>query len=448
MLSIAAFGFSGSDLINKFNSWKKTHGKAYETADHEAAALAGFSANEAFINEHNAAGHSYQVGHNEFSDMTFDEFQAKYLASGMGLHQNRAPKNMDRKHITGYGPKSADSVDWTTKGAVTPVKNQGQCGSCWSFSTTGSLEGSYAISQGSLTSFSEENLVQCDNSAHGGSDQGCQGGLMDNAFEWIETNGLCTEAAYPYTSGTGTTGTCKKTCTPVVTVTKYTDVPQGDETALQTAIAKQPVSIAVDAEGSGWQLYKSGTYSSPTCGTQLDHGVLLVGYDSGAGYYKLKNSWGTTWGLEGYMHIKMGSNECGLANSASYPTAKPMGPAPPPGPAPGPSPTPPSPPSSSHYEDPKDGCQTDETQVSIQGVTGDFCAPKCSLFKACPTDLPTGVTAAPQCAISDASTKQKYCALICSPTSFIADQKAADAQCGENASCKSIQTVGICTYDD
>ena len=172
-----------------------------------------------------------------------------------------------------------------------------------------------------------QDLVSCDNSKDGGEDQGCNGGLMDNAFEWIEKNGLCTEDAYPYTSGGGTSGKCKKTCSPVVTVSKYTDVPKGDEDALKDAVSKQPVSIAVDASGSQWQLYKSGVFNHPTCGTELDHGVLLVGFGAQAGtdYWKIKNSWGATWGIDGYMHMKAGSNMCGLANSASYPTATAMG---------------------------------------------------------------------------------------------------------------------------
>merc|ERR1711959_756897 len=129
----------------------------------------------------------------------------------------------------------ADSVDWVAKGAVTPVKNQAQCGSCWAFSTVGSIEGGYQIAGNPLTQFSEEDLVQCDNKKNGGSDQGCNGGLMDNAFKWVEKNGLCLEADYPYTSGKGKTGTCVKTCKPAVTLSGFKDVP--GEAALKAAIA-------------------------------------------------------------------------------------------------------------------------------------------------------------------------------------------------------------------
>ena len=448
MLSIAsaAFAFQGSDLVTKFNEWKLTHAKTYASSDAEASALAAYASNEAIINEHNGKGSSYELGHNEFSDLTWDQFKQLHMSE---LFLNRAPKNVRRVHLTGKNGAGApaDDVDWTTKNAVTPVKNQQRCGSCWAFSTTGSVEGAYAIASGTLTSLSEQDLVSCD---HNG-DQGCNGGLMDNAFKWIESNGLCTEDDYPYTSGSGITGTCKTTCKPAVTITGFTDVPQQDETALQSALAQQPVSVAIEADKSAFQLYKSGVLDSASCGTKLDHGVLAVGYGtdsaSGKDYWKVKNSWGATWGESGYIRMVRGKNMCGIAMSASYPTgAKAAGPSPPSPPGP----TPPSPPAGkTHYGDPKDGCMSDETEITIQGVTGDFCTPKCSLFKACPTDVPAGVTVAPQCALQDSSTGDKYCALICSPTLPILDQKAADAQCGDNASCKSVQLgVGVCTYDD
>ena len=279
---------------------------------------------------------------------------------------------------------------------------------------------------------------------------------MDHAFEYIEKSGIASEADYPYTSGSGTTGTCDaaKAAKPVVTVTGFKDVPHEDEDALKDAVSKGPVSVAIEADKSVFQLYKGGVFDSAECGKKLDHGVLAVGYgsdsDSGKDFWKVKNSWGATWGEQGFIRMVRGSNMCGIASQASYPTgAKAASPSPPsPGPSP-PSPTPPGPSPKTHYGDPKNGCMSDEIEVQIQGISGDFCTPKCGFFKRCPSDLPTGVTAAPQCAIQDSSTKQKYCALICSPTLPIADQNAADAQCGENASCKPAQAgVGLCTYDD
>merc|ERR1711881_802375 len=161
-------------------------------------------------------------------------------------------------------------------------------------------------------------LVQCD---HNG-DQGCQGGLMDNAFSWVQQNGICSETAYPYTSGGGQTGTCKKGCSPVVTITGHTDVPARNENALKAAVSKQPVSVAIEADKSAFQLYRSGILDNAGCGTNLDHGVLVVGYGTGSGkdYWKVKNSWGATWGEEGYIRMVRNKNQCGISNMASYPT--------------------------------------------------------------------------------------------------------------------------------
>jgi C1A family cysteine protease len=444
-LSLFASAFSGDAILSKFEAWKTEHSKSYASVEALSKAMKAFAANEDIIKEHNAKGLSYELGHNEFSDLTWDEFKHTHMSE---LFTNRVPNNMNRVHLQGltsYKPK--DAVDWVDAGAVTPVKNQASCGSCWAFSTTGSVEGAYQIAAGKLVSLSEQDLVSCD---HNG-DQGCSGGLMDNAFEWIEKNGICTESDYPYTSGTGITGTCKTTCSPAVTVTGFTDVPSKDEAALKSAISKQPVSVAIEADKSAFQMYKSGVLDSTSCGTNLDHGVLAVGYGtdsaSGKDYYKVKNSWGKTWGESGYLRMVQGKNMCGIAQQPSYPTgAKAMGPTPP-SPPPTP-PTPPGPAPSTHYGDPKNGCLSDELEITIQGIDGDFCTPKCSLFKPCPTDVPTGVTAAPQCALQDSGSSQQYCALICSPTAEIKDQKAADAQCGPNASCKSVSFTGLCTYDD
>jgi len=438
-------------MQSKFDAWTRAEGKSYTTVEEETAAYTAFESNDRIIEDHNAKHLSYWLGHNAYSDLTWDQFQQTHMGE---LYLNRAPKNVQRVHLKGdaLGAPLADAVDWVSKGAVTPVKNQGRCGSCWAFSTTGSVEGAYQIANGNLVSLSEEDLVQCD---HNG-DNGCNGGLMDNAFEWIHKNGIAAESAYPYTSGTGTTGTCSKAkeAKPVVTVSSFRDVPKQDEDALKSAVSKQPVSIAIEADKSAFQLYKGGVLDNPACGEKLDHGVLVVGYgtddSSGKDYWKVKNSWGATWGEQGFIRMVRGKNMCGVASQASYPKgATKAGPSPPsPSPTP-PSPTPPSPPAKSHYEDPKDGCQTDEIEVTIQGVSGDFCTPKCNLFKPCPTDVPSGVSAKPQCALQDSSAGTKYCALICSPTLPILDQKAADAQCGSNASCKSLSMgVGLCTYDD
>lgn len=272
-----------------------------------------FKDNIDVIEATNAKKLSYELGVNEFADLTWDEFASTHLGYKSGNRFGDLPK-APFPNIT----EVADSIDWVAKGAVTPVKNQAQCGSCWAFSATGSMEGTYFVASGKLVSLSEEDLVQCD---HNG-DQGCQGGLMDNAFEWVSKNGICSEASYPYTSGTGTTGTCKKGCTPVVTLTGHTDVPSKDEDALKAAVSKQPVSVAIEADKSAFQLYKSGVLDNPACGTQLDHGVLVVGYGTASGkdYWKVKNSWGASWGEQGYLRMVRGKNQCGISQEPSYPT--------------------------------------------------------------------------------------------------------------------------------
>jgi len=422
----------------QFEAWKRTHSKAYTTFEEELEALKAFEANEMIIRQHNAKNLTWTLGHNAFSDLTWEQFKAKHMSE---LFLNRNPKNARRVFIQQPNVKIAESKDWVALGAVTPVKDQQRCGSCWAFSTTGAVEGAYFVAQNKLLSFSEQQLVSCD---HNG-DQGCNGGLMDNAFEYIEKSGISLESEYPYTSGGGVTGSCITSMVkPVATITGFTDVPSRDEKALLAAIEKQPVSVAIEADKSAFQLYKSGVLDSTACGTQLDHGVLAVGYgtDAGMNYYKVKNSWGAAWGENGYLRMVRDKNMCGIAMQPSYPTgAKPMGPSPP---------TPPGPPSKTHYSDPKEGCLSDELEITIQGITGDFCSPMCSNTKECPADVPSGVTSAPQCALTDASDpNKKYCALICSPTLPILDQKAADAQCGDNASCKEAAPgIGLCTYDD
>merc|ERR1712037_675222 len=156
-------------------------------------------------------------------------------------------------------------------------------------------------------------------------------------------NGLCTESSYPYTSGSGVRGSCKKSCSAVVKITAFKDVPSKDEDALKAAVAKQPVSIAIEADKSVFQLYKKGVMNSKACGTKLDHGVLAVGYGTldGKDYWKVKNSWGPEWGMEGYILLGRGENICGISEQPSYPTgATAAGPSPGPGPAPAPSPGP------------------------------------------------------------------------------------------------------------
>lgn len=250
---------------------------------------------------------------------------------GLGRYQPSEPAEFVHSAPQNVSALPA-SVDWSAKGAVTPVKDQGNCGSCWSFSATGALEGAYYIKNGNLKSYSEQHLVSCDTT-----DSGCNGGLMDNAFAWTKKNGgICTEADYPYTSGTSSkSGTCAaSTCTKDsgIAPKSYTDVQKNSDDALMSALVKQPVSIAIEADQSSFQLYKSGVLTA-ACGAKLDHGVLAVGYGTwtdGTPYYKVKNSWGASWGMDGYILLERGNTanagfrgnpgQCGiLSGPPSYP---------------------------------------------------------------------------------------------------------------------------------
>lgn len=261
--------------------------------------------------------YTFTMGVTIFADKTREEFEDWLkMTSGTKPKQSgvsRAMFDMDTAEV------APDSKDWVAAGAVTPIKNQGSCGSCWAFSTTGGIEGQNFLVNHKLSSFSEQELVDC-SQAEG--NQGCSGGLMDDGFKFVESDGLCFESAYPYE---GTDNSCKKSsCTKQVTVTSYTDIPQGDTDALKTASGtKGPISIAVDANFF-WQMYTGGVFNHACNPSKLDHGVLLVGYQStGTGYWKVKNSWGAGWGESGFIRLAgTDANTCGLANSASYPTVQ------------------------------------------------------------------------------------------------------------------------------
>lgn len=295
-----------------FADWTALHGKAYEETGEVFSRFNIFKSNVEYIYSHNKKGeHSYTLGLNEFSDMTHAEFR-KMMVGGVRPNLNALSyADLPKDNVP-------ESKDWRTEGAVTPVKNQGRCGSCWAFSTTGSIEGAWAIKNGTLPSLSEQELVDCAGSA---GNQGCNGGLMDNAFKWIVGNGgLCSEADYPYT-GSKSWLCHKKKCNSVARISAWKDVEPNNEDALKTAVAQQPVSIAIEADHPDFQHYKDGVFSD-NCGTQLDHGVLIAGYGNdpeGGDYWIVKNSWGASWGKDGYILIQRGTNECGISQSASYP---------------------------------------------------------------------------------------------------------------------------------
>jgi C1A family cysteine protease len=301
-----------------FDHWMQKFDVTYDSPAEKEYRVGIFYNNLQYIHQVNTAQADYTLGANQFADLTVDEFLESY--TGFNTAVEKIPGQPQVELL--QAETLPASVDWVTAGAVTGIKNQGQCGDCWAFSTVGSLEGLYFQSKGTLDSFSEQQLTDCSD-AQG--NMGCNGGLMDNAFKYVELYGIESETDYPFR---GVDQKCQYDATKsVYKITGYTDVTPKSNLALQTASASQVVSIAIDAENI--MMYTSGVFSDKNCGTQLDHGVTLVGYGTDATsstpYWLVKNSWGTTWGEAGYIRFLRSTVDqetaiCCLNCDASYPT--------------------------------------------------------------------------------------------------------------------------------
>ena len=307
----------------KFEEWFDEFKLKYQYETNLDKIIENWIENDNYINEINSQNLPYKLGHNQFSGMNQHEYIEHIRENTeFGRRINKSNyKNLPEEQLP-------DHIDWVKAGAVTQVKEQGKCGSCWTFSATGALEGAYFIKTGHLVSFSEQQLVDCDNLKNGGRNHGCSGGLMDRAFEWISENGgLCRETDYPYVSGDGTKSNCQKTCKIVEgsEIIDYIDILPGSDYSMMYSLTINPVSVSVDASSDKFKLYKSGVFTAE-CGTNLDHGVLAVGYgtENGFDYYLVKNSWGTSWGEGGYIKLGRGpqynwAGQCGILLEGTYP---------------------------------------------------------------------------------------------------------------------------------
>jgi len=322
------------DTLATFKAWCDAFGRSYADLEEASAKYLTWLDNLYVIAETNSQGLSYKLGLNQFSDMNGDEFRhyvhgddgACFKGEDRAFIANRDGQDMGGDEQESFGTVLApESVDWSTKGVVTPVKNQGQCGSCWSFSATGAMECVYAIKTGTLNSLSEQELVDCAGRSYGC--DGCNGGQMTGAMEYAaKEGGLCSESEYKYTARDGT---CRaSSCSKKYDANKgYKAVTKHSSSALETATAEGCVSIGIEADQTAFQHYSSGVLTG-SCGTRIDHGVLVVGYGTSGSqkYWKVKNSWGETWGDRGYVLIcrDCGKNgdqgECGILDEPNVPT--------------------------------------------------------------------------------------------------------------------------------
>ena len=298
----------------EFVKYVSEYGKSYGTKEEFEFRSTQFKDNLGAIMMHNSMnGNTYQLGLNEFADYTESEYKRLlgYKAPARRLRQEASVEDL---------PTATRYVDWRAEGKVNAVKNQASCGSCWAFSTIGALEPAHAIFNGELLNLSEQQLVDCSKENE---NAGCNGGLMDDAFEHLKKNAAVLQADYPYTARDGTcVETSKKG---LVKVKSYKDVPEGDQDALAAAISQQPVSVAIEADRLAFQFYKGGILDGTACGQELDHGVTAVGFgvENGQEYFIVRNSWGASWGEKG--HVRIAKNNsikggvCGIALAASYP---------------------------------------------------------------------------------------------------------------------------------
>jgi len=318
VVALAGFAHAG-DLEDgaSFLKFMQQYTRAYQPEEIPRR-FANFQTNLRIIEETNAQNLSYTLGVNEYSDMSWEEFSRavlmapQYCSATTGLYEPQ-----------GITENADPSIDWRTKGIVTPVKNQGSCGSCWTFGSTGAVEGAWALSSGKLVSLSEQQLVDC---AGAFGNAGCNGGLPSQAFEYIKAaGGISSEQDYRYT---GRDGRCRFDPTKVaVKLTGEVNITEGAENDLFDAVTnKGPVAIAFQVV-SDFQSYRSGVYDSTRCRSgpmDVNHAVLVVGYNTDTSskkpYWIVKNSWGTSFGIQGYFYMVRNKNMCGIATCASFPT--------------------------------------------------------------------------------------------------------------------------------
>mmetsp|Transcript_161232 Transcript_161232/g.391516 ORF Transcript_161232/g.391516 Transcript_161232/m.391516 type:complete len:500 (+) Transcript_161232:126-1625(+) len=428
----------------EFDKFCEDFGKNY-MPEERVERLVIFEATLRLIHAENAKGHPFELGLNSYGDLSHLEF----LATSLGLKTSNSTKRWGGlAHLGSAVAKDVAmpaSVDWRKRGAITPVKKQESCSSCWTFSAAGALSAAWEIETGNLVALSEQQLLDCT-----GGNTDCRGGNMDSAFGYALGAGLCTAASYPYQAREGTCrapGSCS-VAIPLGSVVGYRDVSPDDERAMMEAVAQQPVSVGIEAKHRSFHFYKTGVYAY-NCGVHPNHGVLLVGYgvQGSAPYWLLRNSWGADWGEGGYFRLlrkPSGPGECGVMTMPSYPVVRAER-------QPSTSALPSAtsslaastaaPPSTSGslagqglYGRPP--CQEGEIVGNVFGRDA-VCMPPCDSSGECPDSAALGLEARPQCVLQNLF-GERYCALVCH----------VDSDCGRGAQCMFGGGFGLCTYFD
>lgn len=318
----SCFQVSNRQLWNQF---KRIYEKNYPNAAEEFSRFQIFSNNVELVKSMSLLDENVEYGMNQFMDLSQEEFASMYLMKDLNFSRfhPRHPPTVefpanDRETRTGNSGPPPTSYDWRSANAVTPVYNQEQCGSCWAFSTTEEIESQWFLAGNQLTQLSMQQIVSCDHQ-----DSGCNGGEPPTAYKYvISAGGLDSYSSYPYTSGAGNSGQCKFNKANIAAkISNWAWVsvaPFYNETAmLYGSWQYGPLSICVDA--SSWQFYTGGIVTS-NCGTKIDHCVQLVGWNtspSGIPYWIVRNSWGTSWGNNGYIYIERNKNLCAIAEEVS-----------------------------------------------------------------------------------------------------------------------------------
>jgi len=308
LAAVAGYAAAMSEIESNFLGYITQFGKSYASIAEYEHRLEQFAMKHSYIQGHNATEESYKLAHNKFSDWTEEEYKSI-------LTYRPEMREATTMHVE--SGDAASPVDYRNGNCLSPIQDQGQCGSCWAFSSVASLESDWCLANGQLLKLSEQQLVDCVKLCFG-----CNGGNQALAFNYYKTHFAMSEASYPYTAKDGTCAYSTSNNTGAGT-TGYTSVTADSPSAMQNALAGQPLAVAIQANQLSFQLYSSGIFTNTNCGTQLDHATNVVGWGVDAtygDYWIMRNSWGTGWGEQGYMYLQVvaGAGLCGIQMQPLY----------------------------------------------------------------------------------------------------------------------------------